>query len=157
VYISAREPLEESRRVEEVWLSLAKLGSVWVSSGSHTRRPRASHDCTRANCDCAWANHDCAWARHDYAWASRDYARSWPRANRDCVSCMRLALGELELRLPSEVGLERVIIVSPARSWSRASHDCAQSWSRANRDCVSRPRLSSGESKLRLPSEVGLG
>jgi hypothetical protein len=39
-------------------------------------------------------------------------------------------LGKLEMRFSPEAGLRRVAIVSPARIWSRASHDC-----------VSHPRL----------------
>jgi hypothetical protein len=39
--------------------------------------------------------------------------RGWPRASCGCFSCPRLALGEPEQRLPSEVSLRQVGIVSP--------------------------------------------
>jgi hypothetical protein len=54
--------------------------------------------------------------------------------SRDCVSRLRLASGEPCLHLPLEVGLERVVTMSLARGWPRAS-----------RDYVSRSRLASGE------------
>jgi hypothetical protein len=46
----------------------------------------------------------------DYAWVSRDFAR----ANRECVSHLRMGSGEPRLCLPSEDGLGRAETVFPA-------------------------------------------
>jgi hypothetical protein len=72
-----------SRRVGEVWLSLAKLESIWVSPDSHPRRPRASRDCARVSHDCAQASHDC---RKSLANRNCVSHRGCPRANQNCVS-----------------------------------------------------------------------
>jgi hypothetical protein len=90
-----------------------------------------------------------------------------------------LASGEPWLCLLPEVGLGRVVIVSPARGWPRASRDCISRlgpcwvgrWvggvghlpehyprcPRASQRCTACPGLASGESWLDLPFEVGLG
>jgi hypothetical protein len=41
-------------------------------------------------------------------------AQIWPRASQNSVSRSRVASSEPEQRLPSEVGLERVMTASPA-------------------------------------------
>jgi hypothetical protein len=39
--------------------------------------------------------------------------RGWPRARQNCVSRLELASGETKLYLPSKIGLERVMFAFP--------------------------------------------
>jgi hypothetical protein len=83
------------------------------------------------------------WPRASFDCFSR---QSWPWASRNCVSYSRLASGEPEQCLTSEVGLGWVRTASPVRGWPRAS-----------RNNIFRSRLASDVTKHRLPFEVGLG
>jgi hypothetical protein len=65
---------------------------------------------------------------------------------RNSFSRSRLALGEIELRLPPRVGLGQDRTISPVRGWP---------WARQNN--ISRLELASGETEQHLPSEVILG
>jgi hypothetical protein len=82
---------------------------------------------------------------------------------------LEVGIGRIMTISPPIIGLGRVVTGSPARGWHwvrllpRGSLGgfvtvCpGRSWPRTSRDCVSRLALASGESWLDLPPEVGLG
>jgi hypothetical protein len=102
---------------------------------------------------CVRANHDCLGRiRTKLRRVVTASGESWLRsANRDC-------LGQIWTTSPAKVGLRRIGIVSPARSWPRASRHCVGQFSsgeslpRASHDlgpsclvwCARRPKVHNG-------------
>jgi hypothetical protein len=95
--------------------------------------------------------------------ASRDcfLAQRWLRASRDFFSRPRLVSGEVKQCRPSRDGFRRVVVASPARSWTQARQSSVappvRGWPWASQNYVSRLRLALGETKLCLPPTAGLG